>query len=120
MVRGRVAWSIAISLALSIAILSLAELPAIHLAGSAFAFMVTPVGASNSQPDGYDDYLEPCVGCTPSEEDYENLTTFELLAKYPELSGDPISNETTNSQTQAFNLTSEGITSELSVEDSGT
>jgi hypothetical protein len=41
-----------------------------------------------------DAYLEPCYGCEPTEDDYENLTTFELLAIYPELSGDPIGNAT--------------------------
>jgi hypothetical protein len=47
---------------------------------------------SNQSSDN--DYLNPCYGCNPTEDDYENLTTFELLAKYPELSGDPIGNET--------------------------
>jgi hypothetical protein len=42
----------------------------------------------------YDSYLDPCYTCTPTEDDFENLTTFELLAKYPQLSGDPIDNAT--------------------------
>ena len=41
-----------------------------------------------------DAYLEPCNSCNATEEDYENLTTFELLAIYPELSEDPLDNAT--------------------------
>ena len=39
-------------------------------------------------------YLESCNSCNATEADYENLTTFELLAIYPELSGDPLDNVT--------------------------
>jgi hypothetical protein len=39
-------------------------------------------------------YLESCNSCNATEADYENLTTFELLAIYPELSGDPLDNAT--------------------------
>lgn len=81
-------------LALSIISMSFFDLSAIQGIGSAFASVTNPT-TSDSLGDIYDDYLEPCYGCSPTEEDFETLTTFELLAKYSELSGDPIDNQTT-------------------------
>ena len=54
----------------------------------------TSSAESSLNQTGYDDYLNPCYTCTPTEDEYGKLATFELLAKYPELSGDPLGNET--------------------------
>lgn len=58
---------------------------------SVLAISFAAAGYASSSIDFQDvldiEYLEPCVGetCVASEEDYENLTTFELFAIYPEL-----------------------------------
>jgi hypothetical protein len=65
---------------------------------SVLAVSFTAVGYASSSINYQEvldnDYLEPCgETCTASEEDYENLTTFELFALYPELE-DELEDET--------------------------
>jgi hypothetical protein len=53
---------------------------------------------TSSTLSDYDGYLKPCNSCTPTESDFENLTTFELFAKYPSLDDDTYNNSTTTNQ----------------------
>jgi len=84
---------------------------------SVLAVSFTAVGYASSSINYQEvldnDYLEPCdETCIASEEDYENLTTFELFAIYPELEDEledetGIADEATgDSDVQAENQTS--------------
>jgi hypothetical protein len=62
----------------------------------------TSVTKANASDEAY---LKPCNSCNATEADYENLTTLELLAIYPELTGDPLDNATrisSNEETDAL------------------
>jgi hypothetical protein len=67
----------------------------IGFSANTFAGSVSTPADETASDDVGDAYLQPCgETCTASTQDYENLTTFELLAKYPELSNDTSSNVT--------------------------